>query len=876
MNLFSGGGKWVAVALVAGMGGPGGHAGAERVDCREARADFPAAKPAAGSRHYAPDWRVDLRHLILDVTPDFARRTVRGTATWRLAPFAEPVRELRLDAVDLTISNVTATAALKSWQVEPDAVRLTFDPPLSPEHEVEIRLRFFAEPRGGMYFRTPELGYSAEDTHLFTQGEAQWARHWYPCFDAPNERFTSEIICHAPADMVVLSNGRLLGREVDARSGLATVHWAQELPHANYLIALVVGRFAALTNHWRDVPLSFYVPQSEAALAENSFRDTPDIMAFYEKEIGVRYPWARYAQVCVRDFVAGGMENTSLTILGDRTLFPAATGTLHSSRELVAHEMAHQWFGDYVTCKDWCHLWLNEGFATYYENLYEGHKEGRDEFLYQMYRDARSVLMHPDDQTPIVTRTYAKPDDLFGWRVYPKGAWVLHMLRCQLGEALYRRAIRTYLERHALGVVTTDDLQRAFEAVSGRELDAFFDQWVYHAGTPVLDVSYQWDAPNRQARIRVRQTQKTSARVLLFRFPLTFRFQGRDYTEDREVTIHQAAEDFAFSLPAAPRRVRVDPEYTLLAQIHFTPPRPMLLAQLDDSTDMLGRLFAVRTLARGEDAATVERLGRVLREDSFYGVRLAASQALRRIHNEAALTALLAGWRQADDRVARQVLRDLRGFYSDRILAVLREVIAHTPNPELRAEAVQGWEAHVTPESEILLRRMLRLSSFHNVVANAAIQTLRAQDDPASVAPLLAVLKERRAAFRARDYAVALRALAFLARRRTNPVAVREFLQQATRARRPAVRQAALTALGELNDPRAIPVLATFAEGRDADNPEVKAAREAIKTLQAHRPPSLELGALRRQVRELRDTQRQLRETLNALRQQLDSREKEK
>jgi aminopeptidase N len=481
------------------------------------------------------------------------------------------------------------------------------------------------------------------------------------------------------------------------------------------------------------------------------------------------------------------------------------------------------------------------------------------------------VLAHTDDQTPIVTRVYGKPDDLFGWRVYPKGAWVLHMLRSQLGAPLYRRAIRTYLERHALGVVTTTDLQRALEDVSGRALDAFFDQWVYHAGTPTLEIRYQWDAENQRARMSVRQTQKTSARVLLFRFPLTFRFKGEGFVEDREVIIRRASEDFDFTLPAAPRLVRVDPEYTVLARIKFTPPRPMLLAQLDDATDMLGRLFAVQALAKRKEAATVKRLGRVLREDAFYGVRSEAAKALRRIHSDDALEELLASREQENDRVTRQVLRDLRGFYADRVRDVLLELAQDCPNPDLRADSVRGLEPYVTPEIAALLRELLRVPSFRNVVANAAIQALRAQDDPASVAPLLAVLKERRDAFQTRDYGNALRALAFLAREEEDRTEVREFLQAATRSLNRQVRQAALAALGELGDPRAIPVLETFAEGRDSDDPEVQAARKAINELHAKRPPRVELDNLRREVRDLRDTQRKLREELDALKKQLEA-----
>src|SRR5439155_21936315 len=225
-----------------------------------------------------------------------------------------------------------------------------------------------AEPTQGLYFRTPEMGYKAGDTHLYTQGEPTEARHWYPCFDAPNEKFTSEIVCRVPEGMTVLSNGRRVSEEKDG--GLVAVRWLQDKPHVTYLISLVAGYFKSVEDKYHEVQLAFYTPPSEINEAPNSFRDTKDMLAFFEDEIGVPYPWAKYYQVCVNDF-GGGMENTSITTLTVDTLFTAATENIRSSQGLVAHELAHQWFGDLVTCKDWSDIWLNDGFATYYESHYE-------------------------------------------------------------------------------------------------------------------------------------------------------------------------------------------------------------------------------------------------------------------------------------------------------------------------------------------------------------------------------------------------------------------------------------------------------------------------------------------------------------------------
>jgi aminopeptidase N len=218
----------------------------------------------------------------------------------------------------------------------------------------------------------------------------------------------------------------------------------------------------------------------------------------------------------LNDFVWGGMENTSATMLTDRELFTPATENIVDSDSLISHEMAHQWFGDLVTCQDWSDIWLNEGFATYYALLYDGHKNGHDSMLYGLYQNARQITGMPDDTTAIVKRTYGTPEDVFGrynYLSYPKGGWVLHMLRSELGEDLYRRCIKTYLERHQYGNVVTEDLRKVIEELSGHSYEQFFDQWLYHAHNPELEASYSWDEKTKLAKItcaRRRRSTKTS------------------------------------------------------------------------------------------------------------------------------------------------------------------------------------------------------------------------------------------------------------------------------------------------------------------------------------------------------------------------------
>ena len=840
------------------------------LDCFKS-ADFWQAPEAGNGLHYAPDREVTVLHLALVVTPDFKQRTVAGTATLKFKPNITPARELKLDAVDLKVESVTATEKIQAWQVTKDHLVITFAQPIPAGHEASVSVVYHAQPELGLYFRTPEMGYKAGDTHCFSQGEEIEARHWYPCFDSPNEKFTSEVTCLVPPGMTAVSNGRLVSQITEAKTGLTAFHWSQEQPHANYLITLTAGYFKELDGKHKDVPLAFLTPPSEFKEAVNSFGVTDEIMGFLEQEIGVPFPWAKYDQICVNDFVAGGMENTSATTLTDATLFTAATENLHDSESLVAHEMAHQWFGDLVTCKDWSHVWLNEGFATYYQVLYNGWKNGHDAELYDLYGNARNILAQPNDSNPIVRRNYGIPFEMFNYLAYPKGGWVLHMLRAQLGADLYRQCIKTYLDRHRYGNVTTEDLRAVIEELSGRSYDQFFDQWVYHAHYPELSASYSWDETSRLAKISVRQTQTVGDNVRLFDVPLTIRFKGDFGTNDQVVEIKEAAGDFYFPLASRPASVRLDPEYTLLAKVDFRVPDDLLRQQLVDKTDLIGRLLAVQALADNHDAETVASLKATLNTDPFYGVRLEAARALRTIHTDEALAALEDSGKQIDARVRRAVVMALGGFFQDSAGASLLKVLANEKNPGIQSEALRGLAPYGQPEIHDLLIKYLNSDSYRQQLAAAAITAMRGQDDPAYIAPLQEALQRRQAELPTRTFAQGLSTLAYLARNEAKRGSVREYLVAQVNDKRETVQREALAALGTLGDPKAVAVLATFAEGTH-DGPLHDAAQQAITTLRADRKPVDDYKALRGELLELQKANRSLQKDFEAFQKKSEAR----
>jgi aminopeptidase N len=591
-------------------------------------------------------------------------------------------------------------------------------------------------------------------------------------------------------------------------------------------------------------------------------------MEFFEKEIGVPYPWAKYYQVVVDDFTWGGMENTSLTVLTDRTLHRDESEQLADSRGLVAHEMAHQWFGDFVTCKDWSHLWLNEGFATYYTHLYEGQKEGRDELLYGMYQAAKGFINVPNDTNAIVRRDFHNPEELFGFHAYPKGAWILHMLRSELGDDLFRRCIRTYLERHALGNATTEDFNKVFEELSGRSFDQFFDQYVYHAHQPELGVSYSWDERAKLAKLSVAQNQKLSDDVLLFNVPLTVRFRGKSGRNDRQIRVKEKAEDFYFPLPEAPEIVRIDPELALLAKISFSPPNSLLMAQLVDTKDMIGRLIAVEQLSGKKEA--LEKLKHTVNNDSYWGVRIAASQSIRAIGTDEALQALVGSVKQPDARVRRQVATDLAGFYREPSRDALLRLAREDRNPEIRSTAIAGLGAFHTSEIQDELLKFLRSNSYRAALASGALSAIRTQDEPIFIAPLLETLREKETDWPTPVFARGLETLAWLARNEEKKEAAREFFVARVNSAKHRVQRAALSGLGTLGDPKAIGVLEIFAS-LPKENPERDIAEKSLAALRDAKKPAAELGSLRSDLLKLQRENQELRREFDDLKKKLDA-----
>lgn len=816
-------------------------------------------------RKYARDRIVDVLHLKLDVTPDFAKRTIADTATLTFKPIAKPLRKLELDAIGLVIDNITAQGAtLDGHEATDEKLVIAFKEPITPGTEITLNIRYHAQPENGLYFRTPEMGYKPGDTQVWSQGEAELHRYWFPCYDYPNERFTSEVICHVPEGMAVISNGSLVSKEKGA-DGLFAWHWKQDKAHANYLVALAAGYFHTIKDRAGTLPIAIHVPPSEKEQAANAFRDTKAIIEFYQRETGTPFPWDKYDQVYCLDFIAGGMENTSCTFEAAGMLFRDETEQLTTLHRLDAHETAHQWFGDLVTCRDWSHIWLNEGFASYYTVLYEEQKLGHDAMLFSLWREAQQVLQKSTDTRPTVWRDYRDPMEQFDQRVYPKGAWILHMIRSRLGPELYRTCIRTYLERHRNGNATTDDLMDVLEEKSGLSFDQFADQWLYHGGLPELKVDYAWDANAKLAKLTVRQMQKLSPEVLLFRLdvPVRFFINGDNKPKDFTVTLSKPEEDFYFPLAQAPELVRFDPDYTLLAKVDFTPPPDMLKRQL--TSDVIGRMLAAQALGNKKDAESVKLLAGMLQNDAFHGVRSEVAKSLKKVATPDARAALAQSLSQPDARVRREVVDALAAFPTPEAQEALWKLSRTEKNPQILAAIIKTWSARPgDAQVSKALRDQLATKTYGNSPALAAISALRAQDDGAAVPAILQRLRDDPLGFDSYPFAGALDSLAFLARDDKHPQrdAVLAYLTTQLSSPKELLRVGAAKALGTLRDPRGLAVLEPLLQvSKPYIDPVRDEAEKSVNALQNHLTGPQEMKNLWDKVQELqRKTEEMQRE----------------
>ncbi len=813
---------------------------------------------ASATPRYARSRTYDLQHIHLALELDPVRRFVRGVATLRLAPLHSALRQIDLDlAPNLKVTRVQVPGgAALGHERDGERLRVLFPRPAAAGRAVTIAVAYEGEPRRGLYFVGPDAAHPDRPYEIWSQGQDEDSRHWFPCFDSPHEKATSEVVATVPVPYRVVSNGKLLGVRDGRR--VRTFHWREDVPHPAYLLSIVVGEYIEVRDEADGVPLVYYVHPGDKAAVRRTFGNTPAMMRYFNNAIGYPYPYEKYAQTVVGEFMFGGMENVSATTLTDAVLLDATAALDFHSDGLIAHELAHQWWGNLVTCKEWSHAWLNEGFATYFEALFAEHHRGRDEFLWEIQEFTRDYWREDEDRyrRPIVERRYSKPIEIFDRHLYEKGALVLHMLRNELGDELFWRAVRHYVRKHQFQNVETADFKIAIEEATGRHLDAFFDQWVYGAGFPEIEATWSWDEPTSSVKLRLRQTQERDAGRPPFAFPLDIELGAARGSERRRIQVERDEQTVHLPAAARPLWIRLDPGRWILCRWRFEASRSELLAQLQHDKDPFGVADAAEGLVRFvHDSEVALALAAALPRPRYFVAKRAIAASLGRLGGDVARRALLAALGDRDLRARRGAVRALGELRGDKaVAAALRQHWKKEKSYFVRAETVTALARVEGAVAWPVLAAALATDAFRDLIRAAALRAIGDLEDERGFEAVLPYAGPGQSRW-ARDAAfrtLAVLGRAFPARGRK----VQDLLEAALRETSFFTVLSAADALGKLGRAPALGALRRL-EAAEVDGRLQKAARDAIQALGTDATPDawkalrVDLDALRKENRSL-------------------------
>lgn len=662
-------------------------------------------------------------HVRLEVRLDPQRPEVRGAVTHTVRAIREGAVRLTLDAADLEVLDATADGEPLAFHPHAGGVDVVLPRPLGAGEEATFTLGFHARPTLGLHF------VDGERPQAWTQGAMEDHHHWFPCFDAPQHLVTTEVVATVPEPYVALSNGEPVEYGASVEAGWRRFHWRHDTPHALYLLTLVVDDLTTVEMSHAGVALCHHVPRGRETDAERLFERLPEMLDFFAEATGVPYPYPRYGHVFLREFMWGGMENTTLTSLNDQMLVPGPHREEEDVERLWAHELAHQWFGDLIAPRGWPEIWLNESFATYFEILCMEALEGPDDFARRLATERDSYFEEARDRyaRPVVTRTYAHPYVLFDRHAYEKGCLLLHTLRDQLGDAAFFAGVRRYVAAARGTAAETSDLRRALEAESGEDLSDFFEHLVYGPGHPKVKVTWQYDPPVGLEVTLERQDESPQALYVTLAAALS------DGVRRVRVRLAPGTRTLVLPLPDAPPRwVALDPDQACLVEIDETAESDRALcARLEPAAPRLLKMRTARELGRRASARNTEALVGLLFDDASTAARVEAARALGEHRSDAAREALLRAVRSDAPWRVRQAAAAAAGKGAD---AGLVDPLAHLLHDEkrhrVRCGLLEGLGEIRDPAARVVIRRYLEGASPRASVAEAAVRALAAQEDP--------------------------------------------------------------------------------------------------------------------------------------------------
>lgn len=678
-------------------------------------------------RQFERSRNYDVQHYCINLTFDLDQKEFWGTNTITLTPLNDGFKECVLDAEELSVISVinSAETALEFKQTKKHLI-IQFSKVYNYGDEIKFCVEYCAtDPQHGLFFDDQ----SADHPQMVsTVSWPEYAHHWIPCYDYPNDKATHDTIVTVSDAFKVLSNGRLVSVEEDMEKGTRTYHWLQDLPHSAYLFLLAIGPFAIIEDSLGSLPVNYWVYEQDIEDAKWIFNKTPHMIDFFNSIYGYTYPWAKYDQV-ISPRMGGGAENTTATLLGQGVIHDKRAEQDFSWDRIIAHEIAHQWWGDLITLRSWEHTWMNESFATYSDYLYTNHDRGEDEGAYDLLRKKNQYLQEARTRymRPIVFDRYDRPQQNFDSHTYPKGAAVLHMLRFILGDKPFFRTLKHFLHKHEFQAVDTHDFMVAVKEATGQNMDWFFEQYIFKPGHPVFEISYLWEEKSRKVKMKVCQVQDTSRGIPIYKIPVIIGIHTDKGKTSEKAWIEKKEQVFEFAAEEKPLMVRFDEGNNLLKEWIFDKSLDELLYQLEND-DAIGRGWAAAELIEyANDSRALASLIKSAQSDDFWAVRQNAVITLGKNKREEDINFFKEKCEDENSKVRSAAIQNLGNYGYAELVPFFRECFENDDSYLVQAEALRSIGKCGNRSQLPFLEKATKLNSPRNVIkiaAEIAIKTI--------------------------------------------------------------------------------------------------------------------------------------------------------
>ncbi|RDE10881.1 MAG: hypothetical protein C4K48_12815 [Candidatus Thorarchaeota archaeon] len=837
---------------------------------------FPTAKP-----QWAPPRHYNILHLKLEWKMNLGNEHVDAVSSIRIESIAPELKRVFLHATELMIERVTDKEGNSlRFEMMPDEQTMSVDlvQTLNEREMEELTFVYSIDhPRTGLYFTNRSPQFPDVETSAWTQMQDDYARYCVPVYDNPSHKFPVETVVTVPKGFFAMSNGYLKERTENS-DGTETFHWVQEKPIPAYLMTIAVSEYVEYKESFNGLEVSYYAHKRwDRETVYRSFGKTPEMIRFFESKLGVRYPWAKYAQVTAANFVIGGMENVSATTQTDATLHDGKTHNDFDSEGLVAHELAHMWGGDLVTCRTWSHGWLNEGWGTQMQNEWKRHDKGEEEYLYDQYGKQQSYFDEDKNRyrRPIVKNEWERGSDVFDAHLYPGAAWRYYMLKHLVGEDRWWKILGEWLTRFSHRSAYTHDLESLFTEMTGEDFGWFFEQWLYKAGYPECKIKVTHDEMLGHVHVTIEQTQSSDDGMTpeMFRFPLTVESVDEKGTRVRHtMQVNERVHGFYYPVRSKPAQIVIDPDYATLMDWNIEKPEPMWIEQLQNGTNTIQKIKAAQALGKKATPKAVGALGEVLLKEKFWGTQVEIARVLGSLKSEPALEWLLKATTLKNTKARTAVARALGEFYkSDKALTALRKILGDTESYFVVAAAATSIGKTQHDDAFAILTKFLKKCppGWHDIVEIGCLEGIAATEKEEAIDVVKKYLELGNSDWIRRAIPSMLATLG--KRFKKEHPEIRSILESHILDKSYRVQSMTISAISDYEDASLIPALSRLAE-QAAESGTVRRCRIAIRNLSKKKEPK-EIDSLKKSIEELEKQNRDLKDRLDKIESMLEKKE---